>query len=372
MPTTSDTRASFNDAWNEIESNLNSNPGHDLAYLTDRAHAWYQSEEPIRSNMMNACWDQMLSILTSMAKGSIKSSDYEIQDFFHENYENMSRSFEEAEISIQNNRMPETLEQAGKAIAQIEEMTGKGLFIDNDKFAYRSFMTTLEGMVWRAHTKDTRDLIPCPFPFDLAYLYHAIAACKLGRYEDAESDLHKALHWNPANPDLWFELGENYRRMGQSDEFGQCLYSAYPYALSAKALARYHRDCGYYLTDGGDLEMAAAHLHVSIAIDVANASAAWQELGHILEQYGENYMGMDGNEAARMLSAKSEPILGDPVSITALVGLLNQALTLNDLRTALSASSALYEMTNDDNMKSVFMTIMMAMNNNQQVVVSQN
>lgn len=372
MPTTSDERVSFNDAWNEIASNLNSNPGHDLAYLTDRAHAWYESKAPIRSNMMNACWEQMLSILTSMASESVQLSDYEIQEFFHENYEMMSRNFEEAEISIRNNDIGPALEKASKAIAQIEELTGKGLFIDNDQFAYRSFMTPLEGMVWRAHSKDTRDLIPCPFPFDLAYFYHALASCALGRYEEAESDLHKAIHWNPANADLWFELGDNYRKIGQPDEFGQCVYSAYPYALNVKSLARYHRDCGYYLAESDEIDMAAAHLHVAIALDANHAAPAWQELGYILEKHGVNLMAMGYEEAVRILQQRSEPILGDPMSVAALVGLLNQALSIGDLKTAMMSSSSLYEMTNDENMKNVFMAIMMAINNNQQIVVSEN
>ena len=372
MPMTSDEQVSFNEAWTEIESNLNSDPSHDVAYLIDRTHAWYQSDEPIRNNMIRACWRQMLSILTTIADGNLKSSDSEILDVFQENYELISKTFEEAEANIKNGRISETLSQAGKAISQIEEFTRKGLFIDNDKFVYRSFMSPLEGMVWRAHTKDERDIVPCPFPFDLAYLYHAIAACKLGNYEDAETDLHKALHWNPANSRLWFELGENYRHLGQTDEFGQCLYSAYPYAINAHSLARYHRDCGYFFVDNENLEMAAAHLHVSIALDAANSAKAWQEMGRIIEHYGKNYMMMNGNEAAKMLNSKSEPILGDPTSIGALVGLLNQALAMNDLKTALAASSSLYEMTNDDNMHNVLMTIMMAMNNNQQIVVSEN
>lgn len=366
------TGVGFNDAWQEIESNLNSNPGHDLAYLTDRAHVWYQSEEPIRNSMMNACWNQMLVILTSMASDTLKSPDYEVQAFFNENYEAMSRNFEEAEISVLDKDMMLALEKSGRAISQIEELTGKGLFIDTDKFAYRSFMTPMEGMVWRAHSKDTRDLIPCPFPFDLAYLFHALASASLGRFDDAKSDLHKAIHWNPSNANLWFELGEIYLSTGHLDEFGQCVYSAYPYSMNAHSLARYHRDYGKFLIEGGDLNMAAAHLHIAIGLDADSSALSWQELGYILEIYGKNLMGMTDEEAVRLLQSKSEPILGDPVTVTTLVGLLNQSLSMSDLRTALMTSSSLYEMTHDENMKNVVMTIMVAMNNNQKIVVSQN
>lgn len=370
--TTTGQHLSFDAAWGEIASNLNSNPGHDLALLTDRAHAWYQSEEPIRTDMMNACWNQMLSILTEMSDGRAESPQYDIQAFFSDDYEIMSKSFEEMELSIQSNDTKEIKRKTERFITQIEELTGKGLFIDSDRFAYRSFMTPLEGIVWRAHSQDRRELIPCPFPFDMVYFYHALASHNLGLYEDAKKDLHKAIHWNPANANLWFELGENYKEIGQMDEFGQCVYSAYPYVMNSQGLARYHRDCGYYLIEDGDLHMAAAHLHAAIAIDKDTASQAWVELGYILERYGENYMTMTSQEAVDALVERSEPILGDATSINAVVNLMNQALSLGDYRTALMASSCAYELTNDDKMRNLSMAIMLAMNNGGKIVISEN
>lgn len=142
--------------------------------------------------------------------------------------------------------------------------------------------------------------------------------------------------------------------------------------MNARSIARYHRDCGYYLVDGGQIEMAAAHLHAAIAIDAGNATPAWQELGYILERHGQNLMSMGSDEAVQLLQRHSEPILGDSVSIAALVGLLNQALSLGDLKTAMLSSSSLYEMTNDENMKNISMAIMVAMNNNQKIVISEN
>lgn len=346
---------SFDDAWRDIEGSLNENPPHDIAVLSLSARDWYQSDSPVRSSVMDACWDRMLQIMVSVRSDDgtdmpEDESPLSGLEFLQGGYERMADVVERLESCSREGNITGIREQTTHVIEQIEEMTRSGLMRDNDRFVYRSFSSQVEALVWKMHSMDERQIIQCPFLFDAVYFAHAVTVRDRGELEEALRDLHKALHWNPASAKLWFELGETYRLLGQMDEFGQCVYSAYPYIFDSAGMARYHRACADLLIDGGNLREAAAHLMTSIRFDVRGAAKSWVKLGDILEQYGKNFMRMDEQEAAEILAKGGEACDPDQKTVSGIIGLLNQSLMAADYDTALQSATILFELTSDPKM----------------------
>lgn len=362
--TSSDATATAQDAFASIEQKMTGELTHDLACLSDMARNWYNSDQDGHEEVAEECWQRAMGIIAKMADETGRTP------FPQKSYGEIMEAMDAIDQCARRGDRQGVRATSEDLISWIEGMTGSGALRDGDEYVYRSFSNPMEGITWRIQSREERQIVPCPFMFDSVYLAHSMAEREDGHDEAATSDLHKALHWNPANASLWFELAEVYRSLGRMDEYGQCVYSAYPYVLNAAGLARYHRSCGILFKADGNLELAAAHFHLSARLDPGNAAPSWVELGDILERYGKNYMQMEPERAAAVLRENSESPTADQASIAGIMGLLHQALSLGDYPTALMSAASIHDLTGDEHMQDIMLAIVNVMNGNGKIVVN--
>ena len=87
------------------------------------------------------------------------------------------------------------------------------------------------------------------FPFTNIYLNYGSLLVELGRYEEANAALKKALRWNPVNMGVRAEYMETLKLLGHMDEYYEMAITSFKYAFKSKDLARCYRNLGWYFVE---------------------------------------------------------------------------------------------------------------------------
>ena len=235
--------------------------------------------------------------------------------------------------------------------ATCDDLIESGWCADDAKSRYFDFRSATDEIVWRARNDDPRTVRRATDPF--ARIYATLGSClvEARRYDEAIVACEKAIRWNPANVDARFELGECYKVLRDVTAYGQVLDELYPYVASAFDLAHYHRAMGYLRIEQGSLQVAAAHLIVSLLFDTS--SYAISELAYIKREFGHDYTNMEPDEAIAILVESGERVLIDERTFQALVQTLGVSMQYQDYETALSVARELYNFTRDDTYKDI-------------------
>ncbi len=244
-------------------------------------------------------------------------------------------------------RPDQALETLEPVIAQVEALVAAGKFADNEHTVYRDFATLTEAVVWQAHARDPRTLSKPALPMAQTYLAHGSNLYELGRYDDAADALKRAILWNPASPLLYFELAEDYKKLGDIDSCDAALDDAYPYIARDTDLAQYHRTKAYVATERGDYELAAAHLVTSLLFQ--ESKTARDELWLLKLRRGADYTKMGPGEAIDVLQQRDQPMNVDLGTLDALTGMLEILQESGRFGEAAQVADDLYGLTGEEN-----------------------
>lgn len=328
---------SFDETMAEIAIGLNSEPEHDLNYLKEQIVT--HKDHPQAKEIGRACGRLMWQIMPDDMKTDLES--------VIANHEKGTQAIlDEALFCMKQGNPVKSLKLIEPLIQKLDELTESGWSQDDTESAYFNFESPIEEAIWRAHSNEIREARPAIEPFCRAYFLYGSALYEVNRHREAIAALSKAIRWNPANPHLRFELGENFKKLGDMRSYGQVLEEIHPLIANASDMARYHRAKGFLFVEQDSYKVAAAHLVFSLLFE--NSPMALSEIMYIKMEHGEDYTDMTPESAVAILEHAGEVFGINGKTAGVLSSLIGLALDHGDLATATTAAINLYELTGDE------------------------
>ena len=327
----------FDEIMEEIAMGLERDPEHDIAYLKEQMEAYKEHE--FAQEIIRACGRLMWEVLPDDKRA-------ELQQVIDNHGSSAQSVIEEATYNMKMGNPAKALELIEPLARKYDELIEEGWNGDDRECVHFDFDSNIEMYVWRAHTDEERTPRSATEPFSQVYLIYGSTLFEVGRHDEAIRALEKAIRWNPAKPALRFELGENYKKLGNMEIYERILDAAHPYIATSDDMARFHRSKGFLLIEKGEYELAAAHLMYSLMY--ASSELALSEIMYIKMKFGEDYTGLTPESAGRLLEEKGELCVANEDTLGALYALIKIAIDNEDVGTAIQAAINLYELTGDE------------------------
>lgn len=327
----------FDGVMETIAQGLNGDSEHDIAYLKEQAEAYKNHE--FGQEITRACGRLMWEALPDDKKA-------EIQQVMDNHGASAQSVIDEANYNMKMGNPAKALELIEPLAKKYDDLTAEGWGEDDRDSVHFDFDSIIEHFVWRAHSNEERTVRSAVEPFALVYFTYGSVLYEAGGFEDAIVALEKAIRWNPAKPMLRFELGENYKKLGDMETYNRVLDETHPYIATADDMARFHRSKGFLLIEMGSYELAAAHLMYSLLY--GNSELALSEVMYIKMQFGEDYTGMTPETAGKLLESKGELCVANEDTLSTLYALIKIAIDNEDVETAIKSAINLYQLTGDE------------------------
>ncbi len=327
----------FDEVMEEITMGLKRDPEHDITYLKEQMESF--KDHPLAKEIGRACSRLMWEVLPDEEKQEL--------DKIIDNHESSSQSvINEATYNIKIGNMAKALEIIEPLARKYDEMAESGWSQNDNESVYFNFRSPIDEIVWRAHNDELRDVRMAIEPFCDVYFMYGSALYEAGRHKEAIVALEKAMRWNPSNVTVRFEVGENYKKLGDMDAYEHVLDEVHPLIASADDMARFHRSKGFMLVEQESYELAAAHLMYSLLY--ANSELALGEVMYIKMKCGEDYTDMTPESAADILEKAGELCGANKDTLGALSALIKIAINNEDVGTAAQSAINLYQLTGDE------------------------
>ncbi len=137
-----------------------------------------------------------------------------------------------------------------------------------------SFPTIFERLCYRRVENDPRELRDVGEPLDRLYADLALAALRMGDYDQAQQALRSAVRWNPMGCGYRLDLAELYQLNGDVRECMALSFSVFDRASDVRHLARaYLNFAKWYLVQGNE-RAAAATLRAACRLKVNDSALA--------------------------------------------------------------------------------------------------
>ena len=327
----------FDQIMTGITAGLTGDPKADFAYLQEQMETY--KEHPLSKEILRACGRLAWEILPDDKKAELSKA----MECDQAGYDAI---LEEVAFNQKSGNPGRALELIEPLAKKLDESISEGLFADDTESRYFNFDSIAERIIWCAHNEEERDIRQVKVRISQVFLAYGSCLFEAQRYEDAIDALKKSIRWNPAKPMIRFELGENYKRLGDMDSYERVLDEAHPYIATASDMARFHRSKGFMLIERESYELAAAHLMYSLAYEESNL--ALSEIMYIKMKCGEDYTDLTPSSAAEILEREGDLSGANEVTLSALYSLIKLAADNGDADTAIHSAINLYELTGDE------------------------
>lgn len=328
---------SFDSIMQAITSGLTNDPKHDLPYLKEQLETY--KDHPLGQEILRACGRLIWGM---MPQDKVE----ELELIMGNDQKAVQATLDEVMFNLKMGNREKALQLIEPLAQKYARLMDEGWGQDDSQSAYFDFNSPVEQIVWAIHSNETREFRKVPAPYTRIFMYCASCLYDAGRHEEAIEYLQRAIRWNPSNPILRFELGENYKRMGDITNYDCILDELHPYIATPEDLARYHRAKGYVAIERGFFKLAAAHLVISTYFE--QSATAQSEIMFIKAKYGEDYTGMTLHDAAEVLGKNDQPIGANERTLGGMVQLLRLATDHDDIELAYQLARDLYMLTGDE------------------------
>lgn len=324
----------------DIISGLTRDPERDIPYLMQRVEE-YRDNERFRE-ISRACGRIMWEILPEDKKADLmKMKD--------EHSQGIGEAIQEALANLKGGESQKALELIAPIARKMDDFVADGWFADDSESVYFNFESAADEIMWRVRSGETREARCATEPFCMVYCLYGSCLYEVGEHIAAIEQLEKAVRWNPSMASTYFEIGENYKKLGKFDLFNECVDRAYGYIRTPSMMARYHRAKGYYLTEAGSYKLAAAHQIASMLFE--RSEMAVGELMYLKAHYGQDFTGMSLDEAISCLEQAEEKVLPDRETLRVLLALIRMAIEHDDVETVLRTAHDYYAFSGDEEIK---------------------
>lgn len=338
---------SFDEVMESITSGFVGDWETDRSYLVKQMEIY--KEHPFSREILRACGRLLYSMMP-------EDKRQEIGQVIDNHRSAAEATLEEVAFNIKQGEWGRALELIEPLAEKMDELVASGWSSDDSKNRYFDFRNVIDEFVWRAHNDEERVIRPAAEPFAKVYLTYGSCLFEAQRYDDAIVACGKAIRWNPADVGLRFELGENYKRLGDMDSYEQVLRDLHPYIATANDLAHYHRAMGYYCIEQRHLRIAAAHLLTSLLFE--NSNLPLSEVMYIKMECGEDYTDMTPQDAIAVLSDAGEVIFHDAETHRALAELIRVSFQHKDYEVTLHTAVELYNITRGEEYERIAQQVM--------------
>ncbi len=320
----------------QIRQGLTGDPQHDAPYLQQQIEQ--HQNHPLAKEIARECGRMLWDVLPEEQRKAFAQT-------MDKDTANTMATLAQTALLQREGKSKEALQTIEPLAKQMAQSMDKGLFKDDKASRYFDFETPEQELVWRAHNEEKRTIRHATQPFTQVFSAYASCLYDAERFDDAIAALKKALRWNPANADLYLEIGENYKRLGRMPAYERSLDEAYKYIDNPDTLARFHRSKGYLQIDKHEYRIAAAHLVLSLVYQ--ESQMARGELLYLQQKMHRDFTKMQPDEAKDILVKWGESVGAAPETLQALVGAIKWGID-QDVYTATRAAVKLYGLTGDE------------------------
>jgi len=327
----------FDEIMESITSGITGEWEHDRGYLKEQMEA--KKDHPLSKEILRACGRLMYELIPEEKRS-------ELERVMGNHRSATDTTLEEAAFNMGKGNWAKALELIEPLAAKMDSLVESDWNADDSESRYFNLRSVTDEVVWRTHNEEPRTIRGATEPFARIYFTYGSCLFEAQRYDEAIEACSKAIRWNPADVGLRFELGENYKRLGDMKSYERILNELYPYVATAAELAHYHRAMGYLHIELGNFKLAAAHLMVSLFFE--NSSLPLSEVMYIKMQYGQDYTDMTPQDALDVLRKAGEKVFPDEDTFDALNQLLRVSFRHGDYQTTLTTAIELYNFTHSE------------------------
>ena len=183
----------------------------------------------------------------------------------------------------------------------VEDADKKCENIDNKVNEYHYFNNEIEEILYVELFKPAKELEQ--MPEDFAYIYYKYGAVlyELEKYDEAKAAFKKANKINPVKVQILFALAEISEMDENWDEYLDITSRCLKYSYLREDIARCYRNYGFYFSEHGNYEIAAALLLLSMHYDQESNVDVLDELSYISDEIGRNIEPLSPKETLKIL-----------------------------------------------------------------------
>lgn len=194
-------------------------------------------------------------------------------------------------------------------------------------------------------------------PISINRLYKTLARinCKYGYKNKAIELYEKAIQYNPVDLEVFFELGDIYKTIGDLKKFIAYTKESYNYCCSRATLAKYYRNLGFYYLELYEPELSEKLYNYSnIYYETKNANSELIFLEKVLKRKQTKY---SIEVLQNVLNKNGIAIKANPDTVGLTYIAAKDALKLGNLKAAKECYYMVYDLTNDCQIKRIINSI---------------
>ena len=328
---------SFDAIIESIFMQLNGDPSHDAQLLMDAAKEYKDHE--YSTEIVRAIGRKLYEVLPDDAKEDLAN--------VIGNHEASSTSvLDETLLALQKGETEKALSIIEPYALKLEELHEGGLCKEDTASVYFDFDNVIQYIFVAETLKTDKEIRQATEPFADTFGMYAGILFDVGRHEEAIQWLRRAIEWNPAQTQFYFEIATNYKKLGDLDAALRASGEAFPYIMDAPSLARWFREHGFIAIEQGELRLAAAEFRYSNIFE--ESPLAMSEIMFIRQQFGEDYTGMTVEEAVEVLDEYQMPLSITNYSFGLLAAIYKLLVDNGNLDAACKLAFDLYGLSGDN------------------------
>ena len=316
---------------------LNGDPSHDMKLLMESAEQYKDHE--YATEIVRAIGRKVYEVMPDDAKQELGN--------VIGNHEASSTSvLDETMLAMQKGDVERALSIIEPYAHKLEELHEGGLCKEDAASVYFDFDNVIQYLFYAESHKVEREIRQATEPFANTYGMYAGILYEVGRNVEAIEWLRKAIEWNPAQTQFYFEIATNYKKLGDFDAALRAGGEAFSYIMDPQSLARWFRERGFIAIEQGELRLAAAEFRYSNLFE--ESPLAMSEIMYIRQQYGEDYTGMTPEEAVSVLDLYQMPLNITPYSFALLEAIYDYLVEQGGVEAACKVALDLYGLSGDE------------------------
>ena len=247
---------------------------------------------------------------------------------------------------LQDGKPEKALEVLLPLAQSMRHMDEEGLFITEEGERFYDLDTTLQSIQVVMAKQPIGDLVMAPLPIAQTYYVCAAALYDLGRYDEAIAWLERGSEYNPAQARFYFEIAENYKRIGDIEMVAEWLDKAHPFITNAANLACWYRGQGFCATEREEYKLAAALFLVSMFYE--SSEMAISELVYLESVGNVEAKELTPEDTFELLESAGIAIGPSESAIEALATTARLAQDNGDDETAIACARDIFDLTGDE------------------------
>lgn len=253
---------------------------------------------------------------------------------------------------LNDEKFEEATEACRKIIERLEE---RGMVKEDNEHVYMSFNEWFEDLLYNFHFKPEKPTALAPANYSQIYTEYASLLFKLGRYDEAEEALEKAMLWNPVDSELRLDHASILKMQGDLEGFFAYSCKALKFAFKPEQVGQGYRNIGSYFMEKEKFKEAAMCYSMSLIYD--KAEVAYRNLSYLEEECGVDFTEISMEKGNEIAEKYGFPGLVDADVLSLMLTIGKKHYQANDYAPAIYMFELFYNLTGNEEIKEVLDSI---------------